>query len=84
MSRLSEITNGDAVNPGRPCSFAENLEALRADDPDLAGDIDRWLAGDRAYSGYTYGAIYRAMVAAGHSPARSSVGHHFRQNCRCY
>lgn len=84
MARLSDIAPEVRITPGRPCSFAQNLEALREDDPDLADDIDRWLSGDRAFASYTYDAIHRAMIAAGHSPARSSVGHHFRKNCRCY
>lgn len=68
--------------PGLPCSCAAALPVLREKDPELADEVDAWLAGELA--GYSAPDVFKAMRGVGAPASLSALQRHRRQICRCF
>lgn len=66
---------------GLPCSMADTLAIIAANDPELHDDLSHWLAGEGPRWSDTE--VHRALQDLGYRVGRQTVGRHRRGDCRC-
>lgn len=78
----SSANPGAHTGPGLPCSCAVALPILHERDPELALEVEAWLAGE--LTGYSATAVFEALRDVGAPASLSALNRHRRQICRCF